>query len=212
MFSIVEEVEVKKDSEGLSFTSERAFGDFVYQYLKVNKVATTADIISHVSQNYDLLEGDLVKTSENRSSLRYRQTIDNLIKCHGSILRMYGDLKDFPGGIALQGTVISEEMLNRAKSEMSSRSHKSLEEKARQEELARQEAEKSKERFDNLVKAKSNAKEWRVEILNVVKSNSDLDVKEVVEDFDDIVEDLAYRYPEVITNKESFIKTFISEC
>lgn len=204
------ENEVKKDANGLTYTTERAFGSFVYDYLRENKVATTGDIIKHVADNYKLLEGDVVKTSEGRSSLRYRQSIDNLIKCHGSILNMYKDLQDFPGGIALRGVPISEEFLERARSEMSPSSVRNLERQREDQALQESHEKAMKEKFENLRDAKLNARTWRSDIILKAKQ-SGLNMEEVMEEFEDIVEDIAYRHPETVRDKEAFLTAFIEE-
>lgn len=204
------ENEVKKDANGLAYTTERAFGSFVYDYLRKNKVATTGDIIKHVADNYKLLEGDIVKTSEGRSSLRYRQSIDNLIKCHGSILNMYQDLQDFPGGIALRGVHISEDFLERARNEMSPASVKNLERQREEQTLQEAHEKAMKEKFENLRDAKLNARTWRSDIILKARQ-SGLNMEEVLEEFDDIVEDIAYCRPETVRDKEAFVAAFMAE-
>lgn len=200
-----------KDTNGLAFTTERDFGDFVYQYLKTVGAATTGDIIKHVSDNYPLLKGDLEKSSEERSSLRFRQTIDNLIKCHGTILKMYGDLVDFPGGIRMSYVVVSDELLDRARTEMSAVALKNAELRKLEEERLAEEARQSILRAERLHTARRNSREWR-ESLIVLAGNNGFDIDDIKADFNDIVEDVAYRCPDSIHNMDSFGQAFLSQC
>lgn len=209
---IKEDADYKTDSNGLRFTAEKTFGDFVYSYIKQSGAATTGDIIEYVKNNYPLLEGDLVKTSETRSSYRYRQTIDNLIKCHGSILNMFHDLKDFPGGLAMKHIAVSEDLLSKGLSLLKSNSLKALEAKALADKEIEKQALKIKQDHENYILARNNSKLWRVDILNNIKKSNDINLNDVVEDFDDIVKDVAYRHSDALNDKELFIKAFINEC
>lgn len=49
---IKEDADYKTDSNGLRFTAEKTFGDFVYSYIKQSGAATTGDIIEYVKNNY----------------------------------------------------------------------------------------------------------------------------------------------------------------
>lgn len=205
------EFESKTDSNGLEYTTERGFGQFVYEYLKAVGAATTGDIIEHVRKNFDFLEGDEVKTSETRSAPRFRQTVDNLIKCHGTIIRMFDDVRDFPGGIALTDVELSEELLERAKSEMSAQALAAERRRLEEQERLRKEQKEINKRSEAKRVAMFNAKSWKSIILQAAKAEG-LDLEEIKEDFEDIVEDVAHRHPGAIDSKEKFVEAFISEC
>lgn len=205
-----EVVLTKVDENGLEYTSERGFADFCYEFLKTVGAATTGDIMEHIKNDFELLEGDEVKTSEKRSAPRYRQMVDNLLKSHGSILRMYPDLRDFPGGIALDTVEISEEVLERARGEMSTAAKQAEARRLKEQERIRENNERINAQAKIVRLAKTNASMWRLDILTAVRM-AGIDVEEAKEDFDDIVEDIAYRKTEIVDNKEQMIKAFISE-
>lgn len=210
MFNTNEKLHTKTDSNGLEYTTEHGFSDFCYEYLKTVGAATTFDILQHVRDNFDFLEGDEVKTSENRSAPRYRQMVDNLLKSHGTILTLYPDLRDFAGGIALENVEISEELMTRAKNEMSKASFLREQRRLEERERLRQQQKEINERADKLRLAKANASNWR---LDIVKSamEAGIEREEINEDFEEVIEDIVYRHPEAIENKSKMIEAFIAE-
>jgi len=203
---------VKIDNQGREYTTELGFADFVYSFIKSVKVATTGDIISHVRDNFDFLEGDIVKTSEKRSNFRYRQMVDNLIKSHGSILNVYDELTDFHGGICIRGSVISDEIIERVKAETSTAAKRAEAARLKKEEMMREEQLRSIARQKNINIAISKGRSLRKAILTAVeKANGD--IEEVIEYYDDIIQDVAHRHPEALSaNDEDFIIAFVKEC
>lgn len=206
------EIFVKIDNNGREYTTETGFADFVYSFIQSVKVATTGDIISHVRDKFDFLEGDIVKTSENRSNFRYRQMVDNLIKSHGSILNMYSDLTDFNGGICIKGAEITEEVIERVKTETSSAAKRAEAARLKKEEFLREEQLKLMALQKNIKIAVSKGKALRKAILTAVE-NANGDLEEVITYFDDIIQDVAHRHPNSLSaNDEEFILAFVSEC
>lgn len=201
----------KVDANGFEYTSERGFADFCYEYLKGVGAATTGDIIQYIKENFDFLEGDEMKTSEKRSSPRYRQMVDNLLKSHGTILQMYPDLRDFPGGIALDTVVVSDEILERAKGEMSSAAKLAEQRRLEEQKRLREQQKEINERSEIERIAKLNAANWRNEIFQAAMAEG-LEKSEIQDDFDDIVKDVAYRHPKSVNDKKSLIEAFINEC
>ena len=65
--------------------------------------------------------------------------VDNLVKSHGSILNMYSELTDFQGGICLKGAVITEEVIERVKSETSTAAKRSEAARLKKETIMREE-------------------------------------------------------------------------
>lgn len=203
---------VKKDQQGREYTTELGFADFVYSFLQDVGVATTGDIIAHVRDNFNFLEGDIVKTSEKRSTFRYRQIVDNLIKSHSSILNIYSDLTDFHGGICMKGIVIPEDILERAKEESSVAYKRAEELRIKKEALKREEQLKTIMLQKNMNIAQSRGRTLKVQILNAVKQSGN-DVGETLEYFTDILQDVAHRHPEsLIANDDIFIQAFVAEC
>lgn len=205
------ESDIKTDLNGLAYTSESGFADFVHDFLLEVKAATTKDIVEYVRDNFDFLEGDIVKTSESRSSLRYRQMVDNLIKCHGTILRLYPDLVDFDGGICLSGVELSEDLIVRAKFEMSPAAKRAAEMRLQKEIEMRENELKA-------IKANKILKECIIksgEMKNVLlkaAGESGADLSEVREYFSDIIADVAHRHPDAVANDEDFLIAFVAEC
>jgi len=78
-----------------------------------------------------------------------------------------------------------------------------------QDKLEQQKAET--ERHSNLAKAKEMANAHKAEIFKKLVAEN-FDKEEVKADFNDILEDTAFRHPESLTDKNSFIQAFISEC
>lgn len=212
MKSIEKEVFVKIDNQGREYTTEFGFADFVHSFIISVKVATTGDIISHVRENFEFLEGDIVKTSEKRSNFRYRQMVDNLVKSHGSILNMYSELTDFQGGICLKGAVITEEVIERVKSETSTAAKRSEAARLKKETIMREEQLKLMIAQKNINIAVSKGKSLRKAILTAVEKEKG-DLEEVITYFDDIIQDVAHRHPESLSsNDDDFIQAFICEC
>ena len=63
---------------------------------------------------------------------------------------------------------------------------------------------------ENIKLAMILGQELKKDILEKAKSEG-FEAEEVLEDFSDIISDVAYRYPESLTNKTLFINNFIKE-
>ncbi len=94
-----------------------------------------------------------------------------------------------------QGTK-SEELAEIHKQEMESKQQIQKEESQRQQ---------------NLSMAKEMASRYKAEIMNQVLAEG-LDKAEVMEDFNDILSDTAFRHADCLEDKDLFIDAFLSEC
>lgn len=115
------------------------------------------------------------------------------------------DMNEFEPSGSYPDELFGVEVPQGTKSEELAEMHKQEVESKQQ--IQREESE----RQQNLTVAKEMASRYKADIMKQL-AISGIDKDEVLEDFTDILSDTAYRHPESLGDKETFIKAFLSEC